>query len=169
LVSVGQFDNGVLLLSQFVLEEAQADASWNESGLSTVLEKGSIGIAVQAAPLIAIERVHVLQALSAGKCGVERHAVLVELRELGVLLGHRDGGPQDGCQCEQMAVHSKQLVFNRFLAKRTQTGSANIPKLKQLAPANSIIQPSSLISCELVENTRLSSNEMAMSDGGGQN
>jgi len=42
------------------------------------------------------------------------------LRELRVLLC-RGGEAEEECrQCEQMAIHSNQLIFKRFLAKVTR-------------------------------------------------
>ena len=116
MVGISQLDNGVLLLTELILEEAQADASGDEAGLATVLEQGRGRAEVQTAPLVAVERIDVLQALRTGEGRVEGQAVLVKLRELGVLLGRGDGAEQEDRQSEQKAVHSKQLIFKRFLA-----------------------------------------------------
>ena len=119
MVGVGQFDDGVQLLAELVLEEAQSDAAGDEAGLAAVLDEGGRRAQVQASPLVAVERVDV-QALRTGESRVERQAVLVKLRELGVLLGRGDGADEEDRQYEQKAVHSKQLIFKRFLAWVTQ-------------------------------------------------
>ena len=120
MVGVGQLHHGVGLLTELILEKAEADAAGDEARLAAVLEQGGLGVPVEALPLVAVEGVHILETLRSGEGRVEGHPVLVELRELGVLLGRSGGADEQNRQCEQKAVHSKQLVFNRFLASFTQ-------------------------------------------------
>ena len=70
-VRVGQLDHRVLLLSQLVLKEAQTNATRNEAGLTAVLNERCVRVTVEAAPLVPIERVDVLQSLCTCECRVE--------------------------------------------------------------------------------------------------